>query len=135
MTETGLSQDKSVRTCGNCGARVTPAAVTCPSCDALLAAYEAPAGSATASDQATRTTFDPAPMSETVAPAEPVIAPPQRPEPAPFDAEAAMAEARRTLGMPITPEPAREPEAVAKAETVHKSNPRLSPSRFRNRNP
>lgn len=34
--------------CGNCGAPVTAAAVTCPVCGVLLAAYQAPAGSSSA---------------------------------------------------------------------------------------
>jgi hypothetical protein len=134
MTEPGLPTEGSPRTCGNCGAPVDSTAVICPACDALLAAYEAPSGSATMSGASSLTAFE----TESVTIPEPVITPPQRPEPAPFDAQAAMAEARRVLGMPISPattttpsttpvnEPEPEPTPVVEAssEPVRLKEPR-----------
>lgn len=60
------------RHCGNCGETVAAADITCPQCDALLAAYEAPAG-ATSGDPTSATT--PIPMEPTTI-AEPEPAPP-----------------------------------------------------------
>jgi hypothetical protein len=134
MTGSELPTDGSPRTCGNCGATVDTTAVICPACDALLAAYEAPSGSATMSGAASLTAFE----TGSVTIPEPETTPPLGPEPTPFDADAAMAEARRVLGMPIshattarpsttpavepTPEPA--PEVEASPEPVRPKQPR-----------
>jgi len=97
--------------------------VTCPSCDALLAAYEAPSGSGTDFGDAVPSAFDPvAPATESTVqpatPAAPMFLPIEEArEHVPFDATAALEESRRTLGMeaatPANPDPpviSTEPE-------------------------
>lgn len=46
QTEMDMTDTTTARTCGNCGRGISPDDVVCPHCDALIAAYEAPAGAA-----------------------------------------------------------------------------------------
>jgi len=61
------------RSCGNCGAAVAATDITCPACDVLLAAYQAPAGSTSSETAATHDVPSPAMTPE----------PPTAPEPSP----------------------------------------------------
>lgn len=108
------------RRCGNCGTAVAPDAVMCPACDALLAAYEAPSGSATTTPDV-QPAPDPArtaPVSSSAQSATERVAP-QHPGPpdGEFSAEAAIEEARRTLGMAPPAKPERSHEATAPEST------------------
>lgn len=98
------------RRCGNCGAVVPADAVTCPACDALLAAYEAPSGSSETASTDVQRNFESTPPFPTSPPDRPIIeqATPRSLETPrqEFSAEVAIEEARRTLGMA----PAAEPE-------------------------
>ncbi|HEV2073861.1 MAG TPA: hypothetical protein VGR29_09495 [Thermomicrobiales bacterium] len=61
-----MTESTITRQCGNCGQAVSEGDVTCPHCDVLLAAYEAPAGATSGTASATT------PVSM---PAEPASAP------------------------------------------------------------
>jgi hypothetical protein len=129
------------RRCGNCGAAVNNDAITCLACDALLAAYEAPVGSATTSSLASSTALEPVAMPEAVSPshqAQPVVqvtppvvppVPQQIPQREPFDARAALEEARRTLGMPTASEPSPTPEPVTEIPPRVPNPPKPEPQK------
>ena len=97
------------RRCGNCGAVVPADAVTCPACDALLAAYEAPSGSSETASTDVQRNFESTPPFPTSPPDRPIIeqATPRSLETPrqEFSAEVAIEEARRTLGMATAAEP------------------------------
>jgi hypothetical protein len=74
-----MTSVSTTRRCGNCGGAVDTADVVCPHCDALLAAYEAPAGATSGTAAAVM------PVDTST----PVPAPPTHETPSPVDAPAA----------------------------------------------
>jgi hypothetical protein len=68
-----MTESTITRQCGNCGQAVGQQDVTCPHCDVLLAAYEAPAGATSGTASATT------PVSMTAEPASAPIPPTTRP--------------------------------------------------------
>lgn len=84
------------RQCGSCKTAVTADAVVCPSCGALLAAWESPSGS-TATSSAPVDTTSPAPTSSA------------------SSIEDVLAEARRTLGTPVSTPDELAPDPTERA--------------------
>jgi hypothetical protein len=133
--------EQRTRTCGSCGNVVGPSDTLCPTCGALLAAYEAPAGSTenestsappitSKADTPPSATDQPPSTIATTAPETPTT--PVVPSTA-FDADITLGEARRAL---VTSLEQREPvravaDSVSPAPLTSRLEPEASPTALR----
>lgn len=108
--------------CGNCGEPVGTTDITCPHCDALLAAYEAPSGATIGTSAATMPVESGATTDElTIAATPPVAAAP----PTSYPDSRVTAQGLRSVSFDVPPPPA--PQPAPKVTPTAMTSPPSSP--------